>query len=407
MAKELGQYFTTDPELRLFVQRHIKNTAGAVLEPSFGRGDLINVVINSNPWRRIVGTEIDSRLCNNCVISKVNKNVHDLRWGADFLSHEFHGMKFKTIVANPPYSKVKGEPNLYLKFIEKCFDLMDYAGIDAGPPEMIFIVPSDFLQLTSAAPLLQRMITQGAFTDIWYPENENLFAGASIDVMAFRYERNETMPYPYTTRLVRGAKMTPTCFAVEDGRLIRVSDNTRPIWRDFNVYVGMVSGKDDVFKVPFGNMDVLTGKDKSVKYIFADDKFPTENDEINEHLLKNKDLLMKRKITKQTEANWYKWGAARNRQQVNNYLGQSCIYVKTLTRDKEVAFLGKVQPFAANLLCLVPILRPNKIDLQGVVNFLNSEETRREYTFAGRFKIGCSLVSHIKYPLEQSPSASQ
>ena len=405
MAKELGQYFTTNTELRLFVQRHIKNTAGTVLEPSFGRGDLINVIINSNPWRTIVGVELDARLRNSCVISNINQGVHDLRWGADFLTQEFHGRKFKTIVANPPYYKVKGEPNLYLKFIEKCFDLLDVAGIDAGPPEMIFIVPSDFLQLTSAAPLLERMITQGAFTDIWYPENEHLFPGASIDVMAFRYERNETCPYPYTTRLVRGSKMIPTCFAMENGRLIRVSDNTRPIWRDFNVFVGMVTGKDEVFKVPFGNMPVLTGKDTVTNFIFAD-KFPTENNQINEHLQQNKEALMSRKIVKQTEANWFKWGAPRCIGYVNQNKGQDCIYVKTLTRDKEVAFLGKVQYFSGNLLCMVPIMRPNKINLKEVVDFLNSDEFQREYIFSGRFKIGCSLLSNVKYPHQQRPSAT-
>ena len=59
--------------------------------------------------------------------------------------------KYKTIIGNPPYIK-KSSGNLYLEFIKKCFNLLKIKG------ELIFIVPSDFLKLTSASKLLNNML---------------------------------------------------------------------------------------------------------------------------------------------------------------------------------------------------------------------------------------------------------
>lgn len=394
MDKDLGQYFTENHELRTFITRHTQNTHGPVLEPSFGIGHLIMDSLRSNPMRRHVGIEIDASLKGKSLVD-YKCPVHEFLWGVDFLEHNFEG-KFTTIIGNPPYVKVKGDSNLYIKFIEKCYDLL----ADGG--EMLMIVPSDFLNMTSATDILQRMVTAGAFTVIWYPENEHLFKGASIDVMAFRYLKSRTLNYPYVTTVTRKNKSTPVSFAIENNRLIRVTENAHPIWKDFQVIVGMVSGKDEVFKVPFGNASILTAKDKIEKFILVD-KFPTKIDEINSHLLKNKDLLMSRKIVKQTENNWFKWGATRNMGMVENNLGKDCIYVKTITRDKEVAFIGKVQYFGSNLVCLIPNFH-SKINLKHVVDYLNSDEGRREYTFSGRYKIGPSLLQNIKYPLEQIPA---
>jgi len=389
MDKDLGQYFTENNNLRNFITRHVQNTNGSVLEPSFGLGHLIMDSLRGNPWRRHVGIELDSRLKSKSLVDD-KCPPHKFMWGVDFLEHNFDE-KFSTIIGNPPYIKVGG----YIKFVEKCYDLLEDGG------EMLMIVPSDFLHLTSAADILQRMVPTGAFTHIWYPEDESLFKGASIDVMVFRYVKSETMNYPYITQVTRKKTISPVCFAIENGRLIRATENSHPIWKDFHVMVGMVSGKDEVFKVPFGNASILTAKDKVEKFIFVD-KFPTKIDEINSHLLKNKDLLMTRKIVKQTEENWFKWGAPRNISMVQQNLGKKCIYVKTLTRDEEVAFMGEVKYFGSNLLCLIPNFH-SKINLKHVTDYLNSEEGRKEYTFAGRYKMGPSLLQNIKYPLEQIP----
>ena len=90
---------------------------------------------------------------------------------------------YKTIIGNPPYVRTK-KGNLYIDFTEKCYNLLEDNG------ELIFIVPSDFLKLTSASKLLNVMMTNGTFTHIFHPHNEKMFENASIDVIVFRYCKN-------------------------------------------------------------------------------------------------------------------------------------------------------------------------------------------------------------------------
>ena len=109
------------------------------------------------------------------------------------------------------------------------------------------------------------------------------------------------------------------------------------------------------------------------KFIFAE-TFPTKNTEIDNHLLENKDVLMKRKIKKFSEKNWFEWGAPRNISSIRNNWGKDCIYIKNMTRNKEVAFTGKVQYFGGSLLCLIP---KKNIDLKKIVEYLNSKEFQK------------------------------
>ena len=94
--------------------------------------------------------------------------------------------KYKTIIGNPPFVRTT-TGNLYIDFIEKCYNLLLNNG------ELIFIIPSDFFKLTSASKLLNIMITNGTFTHIYHPHNENLFENASIDVIVFRYCKNKKL----------------------------------------------------------------------------------------------------------------------------------------------------------------------------------------------------------------------
>ena len=76
----------------------------------------------------------------------------------DFLSVDISA-KYDTIIGNPPYVKTKGG-NLYLDFIEKCYRLLNPGG------ELIFIVPSDFIKLTSSSKIINTMMENGTFTHI-------------------------------------------------------------------------------------------------------------------------------------------------------------------------------------------------------------------------------------------------
>jgi adenine-specific DNA-methyltransferase len=291
--------------------------------------------------------------------------------------------KFKTIVGNPPYVK-QSTGNLYIKFIEICFNLL------ADDGEMIFIVPSDFIKLTGASSIIDTMVKSGSFTDFLFPHDEKLFEGASVDVVVFRYEKGVQTK----DTIVNGSKMICN---VNNGIITfsekEVKGNPLSDW--FNVYVGLVSGRDEVYHNDLGNMNILTDKNRVQKYIFTE-KYPSENTEIDAHLLANKEKLLERKIKKFNEKNWFEWGAPRNKTSIEKALGKPCIYVRNITRNEEVAFVDIVQYFGGGLLCLIP--KDESVDLIKIVEFLNTKDLQKDYMYSGRFKIGHKQVCSIIVP---------
>jgi adenine-specific DNA-methyltransferase len=230
------------------------------------------------------------------------------------------------------------------------------------------------------------MVGQGSFTDFLFPHDEKLFEGANIDVVAFRYEKG----IPSRNTIVNGL---PKICNIHNG-ILTFSDTEVtgvPLSDIFNVYVGLVSGRDEVYRVPFGNMDVLTDKEKVSKFIFIE-SFPTADETINAHLLGNKSVLLGRKIRAFSEANWFEWGAPRNKKSIEAKIGVPCIYVRNMTRKLDVAFVGTVQYFGGTLLCLIP---KKPTDLQKIVELLNSAEFRKDYLYSGRFKIGHKQISNV------------
>jgi len=172
----LGQYFTTHNELKEKVFEFILNSPSNILEPSMGRGDLITFITDKIPSITFDMYEIDTKIK---LLDKIQKDK--VVYG-DFMKQTIT-KTYITIVGNPPYVRTK-KGNLYIDFTEKCYNLLDDNG------ELIFIVPSDFLKLTSASKLLNIMMTNGTFTHIFHPHNEKMFDNASIDVIVFRYCKN-------------------------------------------------------------------------------------------------------------------------------------------------------------------------------------------------------------------------
>lgn len=382
--KALGQYMTIAEELQQFVATHIRNT-GPLLEPSFGQGHLLKKILELQPNRPMLCCELDKTLKPVVAFNEYQTIVY-----GDFLKHDFGTRRFKTIVGNPPYVKQR-EGNLYLAFIEKCYNLLS-----EEDGELIFIVPSDFIRLTSAAKLITKMYGAGRFTDWFFPHNEHLFEGASIDVVVFRFQK-QLPSEPHNHTIVNGE---PMFCNMRNGILTFCATPTttgEPISDKFHVYVGMVSGKEEVYRVPFGNTQVRTDKDTIQAYIFTT-SFPTESPEINAHLLAHKTALLERKIRTFTEDNWFEWGAPRNLTAMTQAEGQSCIYVRNLTRKSEVAFRGTVQKFGGALLCLIPKTAMSQSQLDQVVKYLNSDEWKKDYIFSGRFKIGHKQLSNVLLP---------
>jgi adenine-specific DNA-methyltransferase len=376
----LGQYFTTNSELKEKLFEFILNNPSNILEPSIGQGDLITFIINKISNINFDMYEIDTKIKLLDGIQK-DKIIY-----GDFMK-QIITKKYKTIVGNPPYVRTK-KGNLYIDFTEKCYNLLDNDG------ELIFIVPSDFLKLTSSSKLLNIMMTNGTFTHIFHPNNEKMFENASIDIIIFRYCKNSLIEKKvfYNDKLL---------YITNSNGLITFSEkknNNNFMFQDyFDIYVGLVSGKEEVYKNDeLGNIEVLNGENKIDKYIYIE-KYPCENENINKHLLKYKKDLIERGIRKFNENNWFEFGAMRNIASINNNLGKDCIYIYNLTRKSNVAFLGKVNYFGGSLIMIKP---KKKCNLNNILSYMNSNIFKDNFMFSGRFKIGHRSLSNSFIPNE-------
>jgi adenine-specific DNA-methyltransferase len=375
---DLGQYYTTHIELKEKVFEFILNSPSNILEPSIGRGDLITFINNRLPNITFDMYEIDNNIHLLDNIEKTN-----VVYG-DFMTQHIT-KTYKTIIGNPPYVRTK-KGNLYIDFTEKCYNLLDING------ELIFIVPSDFLKLTSASKLLNSMMTQGTFTHIYHPHNEKMFANASIDVIIFRYCKNSSIEKKvlYNDKLL---------YITNSNGLItfdeKVNSNSVLFQDYFDIYVGLVSGKEEVYKnEELGNIELLNGHNKVEKYIYIEN-YPCENVKINEYLLQHKNELITRGIRKFTEKNWFEWGAPRNIGAINSNKTKDCIYIYNLTRKSDVSFLGKVSYFGGGLI----MLKPKKMcDLNKIVAYINSNTFKANFMFSGRFKIGHRQICNSYIP---------
>lgn len=375
---DLGQYYTTHIELKEKVFEFILNSPSNILEPSIGRGDLITFINIRLPNITFDMYEIDNNIHLLDNIEKTN-----VVYG-DFMTQHIT-KTYKTIIGNPPYVRTK-KGNLYIDFTEKCYNLLDING------ELIFIVPSDFLKLTSASKLLNNMMTQGTFTHIYHPHNEKMFANASIDVIIFRYCKNSSIEKKvlYNDKLL---------YITNSNGLItfdeKLNSNSVLFQDYFDIYVGLVSGKEDVYKnEELGNIELLNGHNKVEKYIYIEN-YPCEDAKINEYLLQHRNELITRGIRKFTEKNWFEWGAPRNIDAINSNKTKDCIYIYNLTRKSNVSFLGKVSYFGGGLI----MLKPKKMcDLNKIVAYINSNTFKANFMFSGRFKIGHRQICNSYIP---------
>jgi adenine-specific DNA-methyltransferase len=379
-VKKLGQYFTTNNILKEKLYEFILNDPLNILEPSIGQGDLVDYVLSKNDKIIFDMYEIDESINLLQTIKK-----EDVIYG-DFMKIDI-GKKYKTIIGNPPYVKTK-TGNLYVDFIKKCYDLLDDNG------ELIFIIPSDFLKLTHASNFLNIMMINGTFTHIYHPNNEKMFKNASIDVMIFRYCNDKLLEKKTLLNNI-------SLHIVNSNGLITFENETHKnkilFSEYFDVFVGIVSGKEKVYKnEELGNITVLNDENKMNKYILIT-SYPCENVKINEYLLSHKKELIERKIKKFNDKNWFEWGALRNIETIKNSLNMDCIYINNITRKSKVSFVGKINYFGGNLI----MLKPKKTcDLNKICTFINSNKFKNNFMFSGRFKIGHRQICNSYMPEE-------
>lgn len=385
-ARALGQYFTTNSTLKEKVLEFILNEPSNILEPAIGRGDLVLFIAGKMPKTIFDMYEIDTDIELLDGVQK-DKVVY-----GDFIAQNIT-KKYKTIIGNPPYVDRPKKVNLYIDFVEKCYNLLDDGG------EMVFIVPSSFLKLTSASKLLNTMMNCGTFTHIFHPHDETMFENAAIDVIVFRYCKNG----PSTSAAATTFYNEQLLYISNKNGLITFDahaqiDNGIVTFQDyFDIYVGLVSGRESIYKnAEIGNIEVLTAENRMDKYVCVE-KYPCGNKVIDDYLLEHKMALLERKIRKFNENNWYEWGALRNIKSIRQNWGKKCIYVHNLTRKSNVAFIDDVKYFGGGLIAMIP---KKQCNLAKIMLYLNSAEFKENFTFAGRFKIGHRQLCNSRAPQE-------
>ncbi|PAF43422.1 class I SAM-dependent methyltransferase [Helicobacter sp. 11S03491-1] len=345
MRKTLGQFFTpisiVDEMIRL-----IQNN-GNILEPSCGDGSFLTYLP-----QHAIGIELDVQIIKN-------QNVQNI----DFFSYDIKN-KFDTIIGNPPYVAYKeiledtkklltpykkmfdNRSNLYLFFIYKCVLHLKDNG------EIIFITPRDFLKLTASIKLNDFLYANGTITDFIDLGDKKIFKDVQPNCAIWRFEKDN---YTRKTNLVKN-------FSCNNGQISFTNNHYCVRFKDlFFVKVGAVSGNDKIFTNPsIGNEEFVsstTCKTGKTKKMIFNCYLP--------YLETYKDILIRRKIKKFTQSNWWEWG----RDYFKSDLPR--IYVNTKTRNKKPFFTHPIKAYDGSILAIFPKFQTDDLTLSEICDLLN------------------------------------
>jgi len=359
--EQLGQVFTP-PTVVNFMLDLCRNK-GRALEPSAGDGAFFQLLKERQ---------------TDCVAIEIDPNVapNGVEVG-DFFDYPI-SEQFDTIIGNPPYvrfqdvavdtkNRLKSDlfdarSNLFLFFIEKCVHHLKPGG------ELIFIVPREFIKLTAAKKLNAWLFAQGSITDFFETGDTRVFDEHTPNCAIFRFEKGRM-----DRQMTDGRR-----FVEVDGQLMFLRDDYSVRFADlFTVKVGAVSGADQIFTHPKGNMEfvcsktVETGETRRMLYGI---KHP--------HLEKHKTELLERRVKPFDESNWWQWGRAFP---INLH---PRIYVNGRTRKPEPFFLHDCHSFDGAVLALfTKNQRMPRRELIECTMLLNKEVDWQELGFVcdGRF----------------------
>jgi adenine-specific DNA-methyltransferase len=353
-VERLGQVFTRDDVVTQMLA--LRRNAGRVLEPSAGDGAF------SLRLPGCVAIELDAS------VAPAGAHV------TDFFAYPADE-QFDTIIGNPPYVRHQDilpatrarlasdlfdlRSNLYLFFIEKCVRHLRPGG------ELIFIVPRDFIKLTAARRLNAWLFEQGSITDFVETGDARVFGPYVPNCAVFRFEKGRM------DRRMRDGRR----FHCERGQLMFLRrDYGVPLSALFDVRVGAVSGADDVFVHPDGNMEFVCSSTVDTG-LTRRAFFDVRNDWLEQHKTK----LLARRVRPFGEHNWWRWGRMHHRSDAPR------IYVNGKTRKARPFFLHDCPHYDGAVLAL--FARSPRLDVAAAAALLNDAVDWQELGFVcdGRF----------------------
>ncbi len=372
--EELGQIFTPIKIVKQMISI-IKN-GSSILEPSSGDGIFINEI--KKYYKNITGIEIDN--------TYLNENTLNM----DFFNYS-REIKHDTIIGNPPYVSGKkilpqtiklinsefithGKSNLYLYFIEKCIKHLTENG------ELIFITPREFIKNTCSLKLNEFIYNSGTITHWLELGDEIVFNGYSPSVVIWRFEKNN---FNRKTITNSGEKN----FTNLNGQLLFLGEDIKGkrLGDLFMIKVGAVSGLDEIYAKEDGNMEFVcsytnkSGKLKKMHY-----------NTINDYIILNKDVLIKRKIKNFNNENWWMWG--------RDYFksNKKRIYVNSKTRNDNPFFIHECKQYDGSILAIIPLTDEIENNLDIYLNKLNNIDWQSlGFKVGGRFIFNQKSLENI------------
>ncbi|MCL2022011.1 MAG: class I SAM-dependent methyltransferase [Betaproteobacteria bacterium] len=307
----------------------LRRNKGQTLEPSAGNGAFFTPLLQEG--EQCVGIEIDESVALTGVLVM------------DFFAYPA-SMRFDTIIGNPPYVRYQDIPastralldaslldrrsNLFLFFIEKCARHLNPGG------ELIFIVPRELTKLTAAKKLNAWLYQEGSITDFVETGDARVFGEHTPNCAIFRFEKG---------RFDRSMRDGRAFHEIAGQFMFLRQDYSLPLSTIFAVKVGGVSGADDLFEHPDGNLEFVcshTAQSQKTRRMLYDCQHP--------HLLAHKTRLLARRVRKFDESNWWQWGRL---YPLNNH---PRIYVNCKTRNPKPFFLHSSPHFDGSILALFP-----------------------------------------------------
>ncbi len=359
----LGQVFTPEPVVQGML--HLRRNLGRTLEPSCGDGAFLRHLPQA------LGIELDSAWCP----------PHARRM--DFFALPT-SEKFDTIIGNPPYVRYQDirtatrkllpkegfdqRSNLYLFFIEKCIKHLNPGG------ELIFITPRDFLKSTSARQLNRWLFERGTITHAIELGDARVFSDAVPNCLIWRFELDNMSRRTAWADLSKAGLLEQTLlqppwvarhFSECAGHLLFChGEYPLSLAQIAQVRVGAVSGLDKVFtSEKHGNRDFVnsgtarTGRTRRMIWCEPGEAPPPV-------LERYKKRLLKRKIRRFGEENWWHWGRGCPRSDAPR------VYVNSKTRQRTPVFLHNCPHFDGAVLGVFP--HRTDVDLNELSAALNA-----------------------------------